>query len=38
MVLAAVDKKDVWPSRMVIIITTACAEKNKLMVAAAVGE
>ena len=37
MVLAAVGEKNVWPSRMVITIT-ACAEKNKLMVAAAVGE
>ena len=37
MVLAAVGEKNVWPSRMVTIIT-ACAEKNKLMVVAAVGE
>ena len=37
MVLAAVGEKNVWPSKMVTIIT-AYAEKNKLMVAAAVGE
>ena len=37
MVLAAVGEKNVWPSRLVTIIT-ACAEKNKLMVVAAVGE
>ena len=36
MVLAAVGEKNVWPS--IIVIITACAEKNKLMVAAAVGE